>query len=931
MKTLLLSTLIGTLTTNLLAAEVELVNNQPFPVAMPVYVRGLKASGPAGQAFGGAGAILADVPANASRKVSLDEAHVATPELLVLSPAADGIALTYRGAPRGALSWSAIVHPMDPNARKVDPPPSTKIDFAAAFHAFPLKFEKKATGPLFNEWTAESSASGLKISLDVRCFPGGYLDVDTTVTNESAPTKDVYAAVVCRWDQPAGVTRSLDYDNQLTPFDDGASTGFRAGTDRHLYVQRGVDWVTTRLPNNAGSVEWLNDFTASFTVHKPATAKQPARWVGANTAQLAQEAQAKDHALYSITEIARPNVKMYRSRLDDNVLPPPGEPLTISSRLMFDEKPIDDITADQRFIAYAGFNPQSVTENGNARVSFGADAVRFGTTYFPYSTLGENFIVERQPGMSTEAYWPLAPETVKHFDKFADDIRGDLRIAKSMGFDLIRLHHLELLWNKDAKTGADVIDAKSRQAYLDFFFGELKKLDQKALLDVKLPPADVADLVARYRPLIDGVEIDNEVLIFGMPDPDIQYWTDCYAAVKKVAPDMPVHWTAHTNTGAFNRLQQLGVPFDKVGQHAYMDAIEAIPSARDYALAAGNLAAKLGKEPIITEWNWRFLTRMTFDARAKVYPPIFENVLATRCMPTIYQFQFQDSLAMNPTTLKGMRRYELLLLSRRPKPEALELENLVDKYGSPRSPHRLLKVDRQVVELSDGKGTAAFELTNEGDKPLELTATAEAPEGMKADVGSAKVSIPPHGTVKVPLSLAVANPTPGFYHAFVRLEGSDDFVRYAWAEVRLAGTPKIDKAPSTGVTYGPGALDFNFNRPLTVVYPNDAAPLDVESAWTLFITLESATGRLVEIYQANDLPKDSGRTIIRVESKRESGPTVRADGDALLVTGPAPKDVATAAMDLTLRYWKYAKDSAIPRVGLTTERVEQKGNKTDLE
>ena len=35
---------------------------------------------------------------------------------------------------------------------------------------------------------------------------------------------------------------------------------------------------------------WLNDFTPSFTYHRDATAKTPARWVGANTAQLAQEA-----------------------------------------------------------------------------------------------------------------------------------------------------------------------------------------------------------------------------------------------------------------------------------------------------------------------------------------------------------------------------------------------------------------------------------------------------------------------------------------------------------------------------------------------------------------------------------------------------------------------------------------------------------------
>src|SRR5205823_4018385 len=99
----------------------------------------------------------------------------------------------------------------------------------------------------------------------------------------------------------------------------------------------------------------------------------------------------------------------------------------------------------------------------------------------------------------------------------------------------------------------------------------------------------------------------------------------------------------------------------------------------------------------ITEWNWRFLTRMTAEARAKIYAPIFENVLTTRCMPEIYQFQFQDSLAMNPTSLKGIRHYELLNLSRRPRPEAFEMMRLIQKYASPTSPQRVVSVPHQSI------------------------------------------------------------------------------------------------------------------------------------------------------------------------------------------------------------------------------------------
>jgi hypothetical protein len=221
--------------------------------------------------------------------------------------------------------------------------------------------------------------------------------------------------------------------------------------------------------------------------------------------------------------------------------------------------------------------------------------------------------------MSKEGYWPLAPETVNQWPLFKDDIKRDLRILKAMGFVISRLHHLELLWDKDPKTNKPYVDPVKRDEYLDFYFAELKHLGLKALLDIKVSPEETAELVTRYRDLVEGVEIDNEVILFMLPDADVQYWKDVYAAVKKVAPEIPIHLTGHTNTGAFNRLLKMDVPFDKVGAHAYMDSIAAIGSSRDYALAVSDYASELNKEPVITEWNWRFLTRMTFEDRAKVY------------------------------------------------------------------------------------------------------------------------------------------------------------------------------------------------------------------------------------------------------------------------------------------------------------------------
>jgi hypothetical protein len=934
------------------AQTLEIVNNQPFDIRQPYTLRGVKllaGAAPAAlaQPDGDDTVAMIEVQASQTKKIELsgqnsDAAAQPNENAVSLKADGDGIAISAGQKDMGKMTWGVLVGPAP---KKEKEPKPTEQDFAAAFKPVPLKFAQVGEGgALFKTWKASGSEAGLKLDVVIRAYNTGFLDADVTYANESAPTKDVYAAVICKWQQPNASSRTLCYDNRRQKLDDGDYSPFRtAGEGRHNFVLRGVDWINTKFDGGASAV-WYNDFTPSFTYHRQASAPDkkvplPARWVGANTAQLGQEAQANEGAIYSITEIARPNVSTYAARLEDNILPPPGQSLTIRSRIAFDGFAITDDRADQNFVAYVGYNPQQVTTIGG-KITFGVPFTKMGTNYFPYSTLGENFGQMRMAGMSKEGYWPLAPQTVNQWPLFADDIKRDLRILKSMGFELVRLHHLELLWDKD-KSGKPYVEPAKRWEYLDFFFGELEKLQLKALLDVKLTPDEVAELVTRYRKLADGVEYDNEVLLFQTPVPDIPVWKAVYDAVKRVAPEMPFHLTVHTNTGAFDRIAEEGVKFDRVGQHAYMDSPDAIPTARDNALAVANYAAKHNKEPLITEWNWRFMTRMSFEDRAKIYPPIFENVLASRCMPIFYQFQYQDSLAMNPNGLKGIRRYELLLLSRRPKPEAIRLMKLIEKYASPESGVRKIDISRRIAQLAGNSKDIMFEVTNLTDAPMPVVMDVESSSEMKATInGRRETVLQPRKKMQVPITAALIDPEkalPGFYHVFLRVQAADDTLRYGWAEIRRPGNVTMDKNQSGNVAYAKGAVDFDFNRPLTVVYPDSATIPELEATWTVFITLESATGRPVEIYTAGDLAKKGGegnRTIVLVTREKDAKPSVRVenDGRKLVVSGASDADVMAACMDFTLRYWKNAKDSGARKIGLVpAASPAEAGGKTDVD
>lgn len=929
---------------------IEVVNNQPFAVRMPVAVKSgnLKgetwkmSDGKAVQKNGGNLIFIADLSASSAQNFKLERGEGKAKKNLLLKPIADGIEITFAGANLGNLSWQILYRDSKPEELKGEPY-STKEDFSKQFQPISVKFEKTTEGAVFDVWRGAATQNGLQLTIELRAFHDGFLDVNSELKNVgAAKTENVYAAVLTRWRQPNQTQRAVCYDNRISALKENDWTQFRVGESRNWYVQHGVDWIKTNFAKNI-SAAWLNDFSQSFTVHQDATAKYPARFVGANIPQIGFEAQTKNDDIFLLTEIARSNLKSYAARLEDNRLMPKGESVSFASRIVFNQNLQTDEQTDNAFVAYASYAEQT-KENDSIKYSIGVPYTRFGTNYFPYSTLGENFDIKKLPGMDRDSFWAFAADTVNKWQLFRDDIRRDLRIAKTLGYDFIRLHHLELI---------NEVEKEKRFEYLDFLFGELRHLKLKALLDARISAEDTAELVKRYRDLIDGVEIDNEVLIFGINDDAPDYWKRVYAAVKQVAPEIPVHLTAHTNMGVFDRLEKLGVPFDKIGQHAYADGLDSLPNMRGFALAAASYGRRVGKEPIITEWNWRFLTRMTPEDRAEVYAPIFENVLKTRSIPVMYQFEFNENLAANPRVRKGIRHYEQIWLSRRPKPEAFVFADLIKKYASPNHPNKLIDIEHAVVELDkNGRGTAGFKITNTSQRDLNLKVSIESPANLKAnfaDATSANLKLKPNETKIVSVSLQALPtdnspaPLPGFYHVFLRLEGANDLLRYGWAEVRLNGSPQIDAATKTNVTYGENVFSFNLNRPLAVVYGDKSPIQDVETAYVVVNTLESATGRPVKIYELKDLPKDERNALVLVgtaktnqlikqvfgEIPKKISSTkqfvARASDDSkndwLILSGANDLEAERAAMDWTIRFWKYAKDSAARRVGLVEKEL----------
>jgi hypothetical protein len=917
-------------------APVRIVNNQPFAFHQPLEVRTAdrKSSPPVAMIF-------TDQPvapggtADAQPVALVASGDPAT--TVTLKPAADGLTLHARNENLGTMRWGILVQPAprESNTDVIYVP-----DIAATFAPLPLEF-RHVDGAPAGSFAAEATTQGVKLRISTQTYPGGFVDFRTELINESRTQKErVYCAVVKEWTQPRFKTRTVGYDNRRSDLTETTTTPFRRGTGHHHALQRGIDWINTSFENGVSCVR-LNDFTESFPYFVE-TGANP-RWSTANQPMLGEEAQSIPGKLYTATEITRGMIRRFRDRFVSYVLPEPGRPVVVKHRYLITSDPITDKAADDTFVGYTCYKEQTETTQGT-QIAVGVPHVTFGTSYFPYSTLGENFDFFKLPGMDREGYWPLAADTVNQWQLFRGEIARDLRIAKSMGFDNIRMHHFELLAQ---------INEPKRFEYLDFFFGELRHLGLKALVDIHMKPEEVAEVVRRYGDAMAGVEIENEVLIWGIKEGREKYWNAVYDAVKAVDPQMPVNLTSHANAGVFTKLEELGGKSDKVVFHSYVDGLDAIISGRGIALAVGNYAAERGMTAGITEWNWRFLTRLPFEERAKVYPQIIGNALVTRSIAEFYQFQFNDTIAVNPRGLRGIRHYEPLFLSRRPKPEAFELMKLVKQYSA--KDHAVNKLDISYTSTTlspKGDTVALFNISNLTKKPMTVTCSLECGDDLQAvflpgvanpATGKAELSLSEGAsgfTDILPVQLMPKSSAPGFYHFFLRVETEDGILRYGWGEARLAGAPPLDLDTPTTVTYPRGIaeeLKFDLGKPVTVVYGVDPPDgLDVESAILIANTLESASGHPVALYQENLLPKElAGANLIligtpeantmvaqaRAATAGQTGQAMvyrvdREDGaQSLVVTGTTPVDVEYAAVDFVLRYWRNAKDSATRKLG----------------
>ena len=195
------------------AQQVEIVNNQPFPIRMPWRLL----EGPR---------FIIDVAANG--KQSIDASHTA-PMVgkVLLRPTATGIELLTSNQKLGAFDWDVIVDKIDKKASDEDAA-KTKRDYDTTFSPLPLKFVLVDANDLLQTWSAEAEKSGVKLHVEVDSYAAGFVDLRCTFENESAPTTKVYAAVVTRWQRPAGATSTVDYDNHIAPLPAGGATPFRA-------------------------------------------------------------------------------------------------------------------------------------------------------------------------------------------------------------------------------------------------------------------------------------------------------------------------------------------------------------------------------------------------------------------------------------------------------------------------------------------------------------------------------------------------------------------------------------------------------------------------------------------------------------------------------------------------------------------------------
>lgn len=809
--------------------------------------------------------------------------------------------------------------------------PGTKAGPADAVEVFePLSINWQTTSDGGRTGTAE--AHGYRVEFEARAedgwraVDGTWLGASATVTRTGGADGDAYVALIRRVTTPGVEDVHLRWNGREV--DDRISPDY---WERDFWYTRGVDW--TRWSADGHVFLAVNGFTPSPII----VSESGKRHLIANHFYVWERTHAADDAVYLISEIAGPNPEQVRSRympVRPYTQPTPADTLQFKWRLISSERTAPQ-WEDGQLLGFTGFLRTSETDRVT-RVDLGVPYVEFGTSYFPYSSFNENFDYYRTPGLDKETWWPFSAEMWSDWEEFIPLMKTDLRIIKSMGFEWVRLHYAGHLTRMPREEAI---------AYLDYYMDEARTLGLKVLTDSEGPAEWLALIAGRYSDVLKRVELENEVLIGGIAPEDPARWSALYEAIKDEAPDTQVFLTGAGANGMFEQLLDLGVPFDRVGLHAYKHGTGGKDAFSSHALGTAAYARSIGLEATLGEFNWKEFTRLSPEDRQEEFRITYEEMLETRSIPEFYQFHFQETMCVNPSISRsGIRHYETISFDRRPKPEAFELMDLIREHARPDAPFQELRVEIPEVVLSGGSGMASFTIVNETDKEIAVSLGTESFGGISASLdGTQETTIAPGASLKGSIQLRLGpNAQHGTYHHFLVAE-FDGRKSYGWGVASSPGAPHFSAEPLLGdrVDYagGPGIveeLDY-VSRPLAVAFGPDAAKLELEMGYIITNTLQSATGRPVRLSSTDDLPARLRRdaSLILVGTS-ETNPLINPAGldttgghgvvavqeataahpRALVFTGGSAEAVQAAATDFVLRYWQNAKDSAIRIAGM---------------
>lgn len=800
---------------------------------------------------------------------------------------------------------------------------------AARFAALSIPWVTNADGSI----AGTVSTGGYDIHLTAVPFSEGAIDMRARLVRSAATTASSYVALVRRVVTPGAGEARFRFNGREMNGGDSPDTW-----DRDFWYTHGVDWSTWR--SGGVSVLSVNGFTPVPTV------KRDSSWAEGSHFYVWERTRQRGDTMYLVSEIAGPNPEQVKSRYMPVMPYAPlgqGDTVALKWRLAVSAAPRAD-WAESQLRGFAGY--RTAERRGNdVVVSIGVRSVMFGTSYFPYSTLAENFDYYRTPGLNSEGFWPMSPSMWAQWRKWIPKMRTDLHIARSMGFESVRLHHLELL---------RMMKRDEAFAFLDFFTGQATDLGLKVFIDTEGPSEWVTALLTRYRNVVTHVELENEVLIAGIKPADSARWSSLYHAAKAAAPNAQVFLTSAGNHAMFDRIRGMGVPFDRVGLHLYKHGPQWKEAFSSHVLGSAGYASDIGKPITIGEFNWKDLTRMSPEVRRGEFAKIYETVLEPRAIPEVMQFQFHETLTFNPAVAgSASRHYEPLYLDRRPKPEAFELMRLIREHGPAGSPVRELSIVVDETRMSNDRASAGFSITNNTSRNLTLDIGPVAAGGIQsrlATPGSVMLGAGATTRGRVNLELTHDKRT-GTYHHFLKVKYAGKQA-HGWGVASKQGAPVFSTQSVLGdKVHYPQGIDIvakiNWLRPLAVAFMTTATVLELESAYQLASTLQSATGTYVRLSSIADIPDSLMRTgtviLVGTGASNYSGvPGTLAEGlskpgvgiiqlihepsrDLLLLTGSDARAVQAAAVEFQLRYWPTSKDAAIRITGM--ERGAALGNR----